>query len=1203
MKKALIITGAVVVALLTAVLVIPGFMDWNQYKDQIENAAEAATGRDVSIEGNISLSILPAPAFSVAKLSLANLPEGTAENMMTLDALDVRIRFFPLLKGRLDIEKIVLVAPRLNLEVLPDGRSNWQFAKAAEAGVEADAEGVAADVRVNRFVIENGIVVYRDAISGAVEKAEDVNAVISADSLKGPFKVRGDMVARQTPLAFALSLGQTGTGKIPASLDVMLAEASSEMAFRGLIALEEPRSAEGTLKVKGNNLGALVASVMKAAGGDAAIPDISKPVNLEAAFVAGENSFRTMAMTLALGSSRGEGKISVNWEKTPDLNADLSFGTLDIDELFPGSLKDSEKEEKPQESGLLPDPGIFLPEGMTARVALSAEAVRFRERAVRQFRLAGTLADDALKLDDFRALLPGGGDMKLTGAVTRPSGNEKNGSARFDGNVDAKVNNLRDILAWFDVELEELRPGRLSSFAVNGNVYMTSAEAGLRKGIVRVDTANFKGDLAFADGAPFKMTVNGSLDRIDLGYYMTEGATCLPSEESEPSEDPFSRLNADVKLEIGRLTCPETRIDGLKFDGMLKAGLLEIRNLSADQMAGLKVTASGKLASLWSEPSYDLTLNVGGQSLAEVDRLFPDMLPRPPALMGAPSFSGTIEGTTSDIGVEGTLGLGGTTAAGRARVALTPENARADDALPIRSLDADMSLKAASFAQFIEQWGLPLTRPGPKDDRPLSVKGTVKGGMDSMALDLAGEVADTQLSLSGTIGQLETTPIYALDLDVDGPDIVIAVRGLGMAFEPADPNLGPLKFKASVSGGSEALAIKIPSGQAGPLVFNGVTNISFANERPMIAGDVRAGDVPLDRFLAPSDTSAANKDGKHEWSREPFRNEWLETFDANFKVRADSVTLNDYRFNQPQFTVAVTGGILEVRNLTGKLFDGDVVLAMKYGGKSKSDLALNVSLAGASLEKALGTAFQVNALTGTAGFDSNITASGASPYELVRALDGATNVSLSEGLVRGIDLPRLSQNMKTMDSVQAFGRVLGSTLSGGSTRHKGLATTITTQDGVFNLKDLVVELDAAKALLGAQVDLVKWQVKSGGRLQLTEHPTAPPIGVNIGGNLTSPEIKYQTDEIKSFMAAEISKALFNRATGGGIDQLLGIPKKEETAPATQPGTEGGAEALPGESAPDKTETSPSQTEKKDPAGDLFKGILESLQKKDQPERE
>jgi uncharacterized protein involved in outer membrane biogenesis len=1201
LKKALIIAGGVFAALLIAALVIPGFLNWNQYKAQIENAAEAATGRDVTIDGDISLSILPAPAFSVAKLSLANLPEGTTQPMMALDALDVRIRLFPLLKGRLDIEKIVLVAPRLNLEVLPDGRPNWEFARAGDTGTEPTDEGIATDVRVNRFVIEDGIVTYRDAVSGTVEKIDAVNAVISADSLNGPFKVRGDMVARQIPLAFALSLGQTGNGKIPASLDVMLAEASSEMAFRGLVALDAPRSAEGTFKVKGSNFGALVASIMKAAGGDTQTPDIKKPVNIEAAFVAEETGFRTTAMTLALGASRGEGKIAVNWEKTPDFMADLSFGTLDIDELVPASSNDIAGTGKTEAGGLLPDPGVLVPDGMTGRLALTAEAVRFHDRAVRQFRVAGHAADGTLQLDDFRALLPGGGDIKLTGAVTRPSGNANSGPARFDGTLDAKVNNLRDILAWFEVEPEGLQPGRLSSFAVNGDVYLTAAEAGLRKGLVRVDTANFKGDLGFTDGAPFKVMVSGAIDRLDPGYYMAKGATCLPKEESEPSEDPFTRFNADLNLKIGRLTCPETRLDGLAFDGTVQAGLLKIRNFSADQVAGLKLAASGEVAKIWTAPSYSLTLNAGGQSLAEVDRLFPGLLPRPPAYMGAPSFSGKVAGTTSDIGVEGTLGLGGTSAAGRVRVALKPEGTAGEDALPIKALDANMSLKAASLAQFIEQWDLPLARPETKDDRPLSLKGTVKGDMAAMALDLAGQIAAADLSLSGQIRQLETAPLYDLTLAVDGQNMRTVLRGLGLAFEPADPKLGPLKLNASVSGGSESLAIKIPSGQAGPMVFNGVTNISFSDDHPMIAGDIRAGDVPLDRFLAPSDPSTAKKDGKHEWSREPFHNEWLDSFDANFMVRADSVTLRDYRFDQPKFTVAVTNGMLEVRDLTGKLFDGDVALAMKYGGKAASDLALNVSLVGASLEKALGTAFGVNALTGTIGFDSAITGKGASPYDLVRALNGATKVNLSEGLVRGIDLPRLSQNMKTMDSVQAFGRVLGSALSGGSTRHKGVATTITTRDGTFNLKDLVVELDAAKALLGAQVDLVKWQVTSGGRLQMTEHPTAPPIGVDIGGNLTSPAVKYQTSEIKSFMAAEISKALLNKATGGGIDQLLGIPKKPATTPE---GGTGDETVVPStEPAQAQPETSTPETQKKDPARDLFRGILESLQKKDQQKSE
>ncbi len=370
--------------------------------------------------------------------------------------------------------------------------------------------------------------------------------------------------------------------------------------------------------------------------------------------------------------------------------------------------------------------------------------------------------------------------------------------------------------------------------------------------------------------------------------------------------------------------------------------------------------------------------------------------------------------------------------------------------------------------------------------------------------------------------------------------------------------------------------------------------MTFTGEWPTITGDIRAGDVPLERFMAPSPKGAKKQAGAHQWSREPFNKDWLKAFDANFRVRANAVTLDNYRFDQPKFTLAVSNGVLEVRDLTGKMFDGDVALAMTYGGAKTSGLSLDMSLTGASLEKALNTAFDVKAITGTVGFKSKLSSTGASPYDLVRRLDGATQVSLGKGIVRGIDLPKLSENMKSMNSVEAFGRVLGSALSGGTTKHEGFDTTVTTKDGTFNLNDLVVQLDAGKALLSGHVDLFKWLVDAKGRLQLTDQPLAPPIGVDVAGGLSTPAVSYQTNEIKRYMASEIGKALLNKATGGGLDQLLGIPKKES------PATPGAAQP---QSAPAPATPTEEQKPKEDPGMQLFKGILKSLEKKDQEKQQ
>ena len=61
MKKFLPLTLGVSTLVIGALLVGPSFVDWNKYKPQIVEQAKSAAGYDVTIAGDIKLSLIPAP--------------------------------------------------------------------------------------------------------------------------------------------------------------------------------------------------------------------------------------------------------------------------------------------------------------------------------------------------------------------------------------------------------------------------------------------------------------------------------------------------------------------------------------------------------------------------------------------------------------------------------------------------------------------------------------------------------------------------------------------------------------------------------------------------------------------------------------------------------------------------------------------------------------------------------------------------------------------------------------------------------------------------------------------------------------------------------------------------------------------------------------------------------------------------------------
>ena len=118
MKKLGIALVAVLVLLVAAVLIAPSFVDWNAHKERITTAVREATGRELTIRGDIDVTILPSPALRVEDVRLSNIQGAGAPDMVRLNEARVSVAFGPLFEGRL-ATVVTLVEPVINLENWP----------------------------------------------------------------------------------------------------------------------------------------------------------------------------------------------------------------------------------------------------------------------------------------------------------------------------------------------------------------------------------------------------------------------------------------------------------------------------------------------------------------------------------------------------------------------------------------------------------------------------------------------------------------------------------------------------------------------------------------------------------------------------------------------------------------------------------------------------------------------------------------------------------------------------------------------------------------------------------------------------------------------------------------------------------------------------------------------------------------------------
>ena len=222
MRKILAALGVVVVLVVAAVVALPALVPAERIQAEVAERVKAATGRDLTIDGKLSVSVLPSLSVQVANVALSNPPGFSTKEMARLGALDIRLKLLPLLSGSVEVDSFVLVDPVVTLEVDRKGRANWVFGDprattaaarpSPAAGKPAqgadDAPAGPADIRLGEVAIRQGRLVYVDAAAGTREEVSGIDLEVSLPSLAEPMTAKGGLSWRGEPVTLVVEVAR-----------------------------------------------------------------------------------------------------------------------------------------------------------------------------------------------------------------------------------------------------------------------------------------------------------------------------------------------------------------------------------------------------------------------------------------------------------------------------------------------------------------------------------------------------------------------------------------------------------------------------------------------------------------------------------------------------------------------------------------------------------------------------------------------------------------------------------------------------------------------------------------------------------------------------------------------------------------------------------------------------------------------------------
>lgn len=1156
MRKILIGLAVLVVLAVVAVVAAPFLLDAEAQKPRIQALVEQATGRRLSIDGGLSFALLPSPSIDAENVTIAGLDEA-GPPLMTLKRLSLRLALSSLFRGVVEITEVRLDSPVVTLGPAPAAAGGDQ---AVAPTPPAPSSGGGFDVAVRNAVIENGSVVIPGA-DGAETRIDGIEAQLSAEGLKGPFKLSGGATTAGLPVTLDMAVGRLDGGQFPLDLTVALAGAAARL--NGLAGL----SGDGPQRFKGKlHLGVEDPAALAALTGLAPPPGQQFSLDGNVVFDGGKVAVDDLSLTA--GEARGTGTLRLETGDKP-----TGMLTLRVPRLVlqgPAAAAPTAAAE-PAPAAAKPAP-FALPGGVTFTVDLAVDVLQINGGVVQKVAVIGALDDGVVTLSAASAQLPGATDVAVSGTLSGgPAG------AQFTGRFDVAADNLRALMDWLKVSPAGVPADRLTRLALTGKVDGGTAGVALSELKGRLDGMNMSGSIRYAAGPPADVGLDLAFDRLDLDAYLATGpAAAAPKAGASPAMGaPAGNLHVAAKVKIGGLRYQGIDLKSVVVDGALGGSTITINQASVADMAGASLSAKGVVGLAKGAADADLRLTATAPSVAPLAALAGVAVPLDPGRLGAVTVDLGLKGSAEAPRLDGTIGLGGTriTVAGTTgALSGTPK------------LDLAGKITAPDLVGLGQQLGL----DGQGAAGPVDLSYTLKGPPEALAATVTGPLGPLAaiLAFEGSAGGWHTTA------KLQGDKGAVALTRLGLVG-PVD---GPLSLDLEAAKKGDVITLGKAAIRFGPTAVQASGTLG----KGRFDGAVTADTIDMALFGGAAGATAKTPEAHaaapaERWSSAPFDLTALRQIDGSLTLKLGRLVNGALAITDLNAKVTAIGGKLSLSGLTGGLNPGALRGSLTLDGAGQElGVVADLTLAGADLDAVTGRAPTGMGLSGLGDVTIDLTGRGKSQLALVSSLAGTIAVTAQSGKIHGLDLKRLSEGLKTVNQPgDLINRALVSVL-GGTTDYRRLAATISVAKGVATVSRFESDVDGGTFDLAGGADLPAWSIRARGAVKLNEPRDMPPLGVLLSGPLDAPRTDLDSAAVERYYLAR-----FLGKQVPGLGNILGFPGMAPADSGTAPGAPAPQAAPPaapsGNAAPaDDAAPAEQPAKPRKPRKSVLDGLLKGL---------
>jgi len=1187
-------TGFVLALIVAAALIVPGYMDWSRYAGVIEARAEALTGRDVEITGDVRIALLPSPKLTLGAMTIANAPGAHAEHLLEVAGMAAEVSVAALLRGDLVVSRLTLDSPRVWLEQTVDGGPNWHFTAppTSPGGPPAgklDARDTLPAVAIGEIAVSSGEVVVRHpGLGGGGVRVTAVEALLDAESLRGPFRAKGQMVLGGRAAAFSAALGDVSADDAyPASLSLTVDGVEAQL--RGhLTGGGADMRFDGTLSAGLTaDLSPLVAALTAA-----------QPVVVTAGVAIGRDAWTVRDLAAEAGAVKLAGKVTATLDPVVRVEAVLQTNRADIAGLA-GAGVPLDADALARALGVLID---YLPTGI---YDIGADEVRLASGTVRDMRLVAEAGEQVISVLQLDARLPGAADVAAHGVAAIGAD-----GPYFSGDVTLSSADAAGLARWLGGGAPPTLISAMPLHTLNCTalVFLTSAH-------MRLDTL----DIVLDGGRIAGRVATTFAARPDVSVALEAEQIALPDMDPSVLEQAFAGgrvdlgFDGDVRLDVAQIDIGAVQLADVRVDLEADGGTVTLRELLFKSRHGASATVSG--ASTPGKGQYQATLTAsdaasfegvlpmpprvleGARSLLlTAQAAWPSDVPLAAAQNPATTVALSVLGRLDDMDLEAT-GRVAPGAHGLADAAYEVTASVAADAWPtlvrLSGALAGLSAQPAPAAQTVAQTAAqteeaaaagPVVQEAREPDAPRrqTITAAIKG-VRGAPMVLAAS-ADLDVFSGLVAGSIETAPgASAFDLDVTAKTSapVALAHALGVPLQGVDAAQfdGQLAFDGAagtydltaatvrieadgriidadatgrlyVPGGDDTSADSAGGAESADRADRAGSVSIVSHETDLIlAGRLLAGTYLAPRAGVPAADAPAPVG---VWGTDPFDMAWLTGIDLDIALSGDGLSLGRLRAEPFVASGRLQDGVLTLTDMHASLFGGELRAS---GSVAVQDgLTVEASLAARAVDAARAlTALGLDAVAGGTGdMDIAVAGNGLSGLALISSLKGEGSLDVRDGALTGMDLAKLSAGLQDLEQIEDFAPLVDAALTSGSTPFDAVTGNLTMTAGVLRAPGIDLALPDGRATTAAFVDFGRLALDIETRVHMREPEDAPAVDIIYAGDFSTAERTVNTVELETYAARRLIERKLEGLDDAPLSDLRAILEVPEINDEAEP---------------------------------------------------